>query len=94
MKWARPVLEEMTTRIAQMGLDHCSVCGTGTLGVLERPIVANMGGIPGGKSEDSGTNILFWIGVECSVCGHVMLFESQQHISGSTPALEPEAPKS
>ena len=95
MRWTPPALEEMAERIVQMGLSTCSVCGTGSMSVLNRPVVAEIGGnvfiAKDRSAQEAGGqdhNILFLVAVTCDVCGHVLLFDSERLTPGDQPIID------
>ncbi|MFF1822261.1 hypothetical protein ACFVWG_33455 [Kribbella sp. NPDC058245] len=74
----------------QLGLSSCAVCGTGQLGVLRLPVMQNIGGFQRERSDpewDAEANVLFLVQVECDVCGHVLLFNSERLEPSSTKSL-------
>jgi hypothetical protein len=89
MRWRRTALDGMQQRIMQMGLETCPVCQSGQLGVLKYPSIESIGGFHREKSDpkhDPEANVLFLVHVECDMCGHVLLFNSER--------LEPSSSKS
>jgi hypothetical protein len=56
-----------------------------------RPVVLRFGGMGkevGGKPADPDENVLFMIRCVCRLCGHTMLFDSEQHHHRDEPVLE------
>jgi hypothetical protein len=93
MRWEQGALDEMLGRLRQLGLEKCAICGSTTLTAGIRPIVVDVGGVHDGKTEDSGTNILFWLAIGCDVCGYRMLFDSENLMPESTAMIEAEPPR-
>jgi hypothetical protein len=92
--WADPVFEDITAKLIQLGLKECKVCGSETgLQPQKLPVVLPLGGIPESRLRDSETNIAYMVQVECIVCGHSLLFNSERFITGDTPALEAAKPR-
>jgi hypothetical protein len=52
-----------------------------------------VGGIPESRLRDAETNITYMVQVECVVCGHSLLFNSERFITGDAPALEAAKPQ-
>jgi hypothetical protein len=89
--WQDSALREISDKLVQLGLDQCRVCGSPTaLGVDKRPVILPVGGVPWPTSgtPDPDANGLFMVRLECNVCGHSMLFNSERFITGDTPALK------
>jgi len=78
VRWRKKTLDEMTGRLAQLGLSQCSVCGTGTRSILRFPVVLSIGGVyhEDQQRAEPDMNLLFMVQVTCSICGHAMLFDS------------------
>ena len=90
MRWEPSALERMQERIVQMGLSNCPVCSTGQLGVLQLPVMQSIGGFHRKTSDprwDKEANVLFLVHVECDVCGHILLFNSERLEPSSTGTL-------
>lgn len=88
MRWRKTFLAEITEKVSQLGLTSCPVCRSETLFVNRWPVMMEIGALHNGKNEgDEEHNILFMVGIECSVCGHVMLFNSERFRSGDTKVL-------
>ncbi len=92
--WADSVFGDITAKLVQLGLKECKVCGSETgLHANKLPVVLPLGGIPESRLKDSETNIAYMVQVECIVCGHSLLFNSERFITGDTPALEVAKPQ-
>jgi ribosomal protein S27AE len=87
MKWEESILAEVQAHLVRLGLEKCPTCGSGTLAGDKRPVVLPIGGVPWGI-KDADTNVLFMVRVECQMCGHSLLFNSERFHSGDTPTLE------
>jgi hypothetical protein len=84
--WADPIFADITAKLHQLGLSDCHVCGSETgLHADKRPVTLEIGGRDG--SKDPEANILYMVRVECITCGYTQLFNSEQFITGDTPAL-------
>jgi hypothetical protein len=96
MRWRQQSLDDITAKLPQLGLSGCSVCGSAdSMSALTRPVILPIGGHIG--VDESGNvfvsggqdrNILFMVGVECNLCGHFMLFHSQQFFGGDEPIID------
>jgi hypothetical protein len=92
MQWAETVLRDIDEKLAQLGLKACPVCESDTaLRVDKRPAIVSVGGVAWSDSamNDSETTISYLVRVECGLCGYTLLFNSEQFITGDTPALAP-----
>jgi uncharacterized Zn finger protein len=90
MRFSRPVLDRFNERIVQMGLSSCPICGSGSMQVLRGPTVEFINGIPHDRDHpnwDPDANVLFLVHVECNMCGHVLLFNSERLEPSSTKSL-------
>jgi hypothetical protein len=86
MRFREQAVEQITAHLQQLGLARCPVCSGETLGVDRRPVWMYVGGVP--EAKDSTTNIVYLLRVLCQVCGHVMLFDSEQYAKGDDPIFE------
>jgi hypothetical protein len=85
MHWADPIFADITGKLHQLGLSDCHVCGSKTgLHADKRPVILHIGGE---GNQDSEANVLYMVRVECVTCGSTQLFNSEQFITGNTPAL-------
>jgi hypothetical protein len=92
MHWTDPIFEDIASKLNQLGLSTCHVCGSETgLHADKRPVTLHVGGMPEETrgSKDPEANILMMVRVECITCGYSQLFNSEQFITGDTPALAP-----
>ncbi len=94
MVWfTQQALDTMSERITQLGLATCPVCGSDQLGLMRWPGVLHVGGHrERGDPRDSSENILFMAIVECQLCGHVLLFDSEKFHGGDERILQPGEP--
>jgi hypothetical protein len=82
MRFRSKTQQEIMARLSQLGLSSCSVCQTGALFVSPYPVLVNFGGFPVDPSDprhDPDANVWFALKVECDVCGHMMLFNSERY---------------
>jgi len=82
MRWRQSFLDEVSQSLQRLGLTACPVCGLAdSLGVGHLPVLLNDGGFPSRPHdcslvEDCGGDLTFAVRVECSACGHLMLFNA------------------
>jgi hypothetical protein len=94
MVYAQARITEIAAKLTQLGLTACQVCGSETaLRADHRPVVVSIGGVAwpnheGKVLKEPSTNVLFMVRVECEVCGHSLMFNSEKFFSGDTPILE------
>ncbi|MFI6625851.1 hypothetical protein [Streptomyces sp. NPDC050528] len=88
-RWRKKFLTEVTEKLVQLGLKSCPVCNSDTLGAKSWPVMAEIGGLHSAKDmqSDEEQNVLFLVGVECSSCGHLMLFNSERFRTGDEGTL-------
>jgi hypothetical protein len=89
-RWRRSFLSEVTAELTRLGLSSCPVCGGSELQMLARPRVLHVGGRGArgflqGPDPDETTEYL--VAVRCSLCGHELLFDSEQYRHGDEPIL-------
>jgi hypothetical protein len=93
VKFTDDAITTIANRITALGLQRCPICDGQTMHAAHRPVVMNIGGIPGSTTQDVGTNILYMALVRCDVCGHAMFFDAEKFYGSDEPMLEREAPK-
>lgn len=88
-RWRKTFFDEVSTRLAQLGLSLCSVCRSRGLSVSRWPTAVRVGGPSQGETpgHDAEVSVLSLIHVECPVCGHVLLFNSERFRSRDTPVF-------
>ena len=74
--WRRKVLNEMTERIVQLGLQTCPICGSGEIVVGRHPVIQSIGAVyqESERRRDLDSNILFMVQVTCRLCGYTPNF--------------------
>jgi len=93
MRWRQSFIAEVSQALQQLGLRACPVCGASeALGIGRFPVFLLDGGLPPGEEdpllgEDHDYDLTFAVRIECSVCGHLMLFNAQRYRSGDEPIL-------
>ena len=97
MRWRQAFLFEVVAALRQLGMQACPVCrSTDTLSVSPYPThITDAGPPPGTNSlvpwEEFPVDLTFAVRVECTTCGHLMLFNSQQYRRDDEKILELQA---
>jgi hypothetical protein len=91
MRWRKKTLDEMTTRIVQLGLEHCPICHSGSMAVLRLPVVQSIGAVYREKEarsdEDREHNVQFMVQIACGMCGYAMLFDAERLVPADEELL-------
>ena len=91
MRWRQSFIAEVSQALQQLGLRACPVCGSAdALGVGRFPVFVLDGG-PRPDSDDPSLgedhDLTFAVRIECTACGHLMLFNAQKYRTGDEPIL-------
>ena len=89
-RWRRSFIREVMPQLARLGLSACLVCGGSDQRMLARPRVVHVGGAgPRGwfANPDDDETIEYLIAVRCFLCGHQLLFSSEQFRHGTDAIL-------
>jgi hypothetical protein len=94
MKWAKPIQDEVTAHLAQLGLSKCPVCDAEALGVYDKPAMMVSGGAPWPNPGrvgpmDKDAQMDFMVRIECNLCGYNLLFNLERFHDSNTPVMEP-----
>jgi hypothetical protein len=85
MRWRRTFMAEVFESLIQLGLRACPVCGSAeSLGMSPFPAIGVDGAFPldsGALPEGEG-DLTFAVRIECTTCGHLMLFNSERYRTG------------
>ena len=89
VRWRKTFVDEVSEKLVQLGVKTCPVCSSAQIGVHKYPAVLLFGSMPPAASRvhDPEGNIDFMVRVECGICGHALLFNSQRFRHGDTPIL-------
>ena len=93
MRWRQSFIAEVSQALQQFGLRACPVCGLGNaLGIGRFPVYLLDGGpASGGEDlllgEDHDHDLTFAVRIECTACGHLMLFNASKYRTGDEPIL-------
>jgi Zn ribbon nucleic-acid-binding protein len=85
MRWRQSFIAEVTQALQQLGLRACPICGSAdTLGIGQFPTFLVEGSAPPDGDqlpvgEDNDTDVTLAVRIECTVCGHLMLFNAQKY---------------
>ena len=93
MRWTQCFIAEVSQALQQLGLRACAVCGSAeALGIGRFPVFVVEGGPPlhgddPPLGEDHDYDLTFAVRIECTACGHLMLFNSTKYRTGDEPIL-------
>ena len=93
MRWRQTFLAEALESLHQLGMTACPVCGSAeSLSMSPFPVILVEGqfppeadATPGGQERG---DLTFAVRVECSTCGHLMLFNAQRFRTGDDKIIE------
>jgi hypothetical protein len=92
VRFRETIVQEITNRLSQLGLEECPICHSGTWGAHRIPVLLHIGGLKSSIEDpvdgDPDTNVLFMVRVACQLCGYNMLFDSEKHHGPNEPVLE------
>ena len=93
MRWRQSFIAEVSRALQQLGLRACPICGSAdALGIGRFPAFWLEGGprTDGDDlslGEDHDYDLIFAVRIECTACGHLMLFNASKYRSGDEPIL-------
>ena len=91
MRWRRTFMTEVFESLLRLGLRACPVCGSAeSLGMSPFPAILVDGEFPldsDALPEGEG-DLTFAVLIECSTCGHLMLFNAQRYRTGDAKIIE------
>ena len=93
MRWRQSFIAEVSQALQQLGLRVCPVCGSAdALGIGRFPVFVLDGGPPADGNdrlpgEDHDFDLTFAVRIECTACGHLMLFNASKYRTGDEPIL-------
>jgi hypothetical protein len=93
MRWRQSFITEVAQALQELGLRVCPVCGSAdALGIGRFPVYLLDGGpAPAGADpllgEDRDHDLTFAIRIECTACGHLMLFNASKYRTADEPIL-------
>ena len=91
MRWRRTFIAEVFESLIQLGLRECPVCGSAeSLGMSPFPAILVDGEFPLDSDALPGEegDLTFAVRIECSTCGHLMLFNAQRYRTGDAKIIE------
>jgi hypothetical protein len=93
MRWRHSFIAEVSQALQQLGLRACPVCGSAdALGIGRFPVFLLEGGpAPGGhdlpNGEEHDYDATLAVRIECTTCGHLMLFNASNYRTDDEPIL-------
>ena len=93
MRWHQSFIAEVSQALQQLGLRACPICGSAdALGIGRFPVFLLDGGPAPDRDdlalgEDHDYDLTFAVRIECSACGHIMLFNAQKYRTGDEQIL-------
>jgi hypothetical protein len=85
MRWQQSFIAEVSRALQQLGLRACPICGSAdALGIGPSPVFLLDGGPPPGGDDlplgdDRDYDLTFAVRIECTACGHLMLFNASKY---------------
>ena len=86
MRWRQSFISEVSQAVQQLGLRACPVCGSAdALGIGRSPVLLLDGGPAAGGDDlplgeqDRDFDLTFAVRIECTACGHLMLFNASKY---------------
>ena len=93
MRWRQSFIFEVSQALQQLGLRACLTCGSAdALGIGHFPVFLLEGGPPPAGDdlplgEDHDYDLTPAVRIECTACGHLMLFNALKYRTGDEPIL-------
>jgi len=85
-------MAEVFESLLRLGLKACPVCGsTESLSMSPYPAILVDGEFPLDPDplpEEEGGDLTFAVRIECTTCGHLMLFNAQRYRTGDARIIE------
>ena len=83
MRWHEAFMTEVARALHQLGMTECPVCGsTRSLAMSPFPVLLADAGFADAEDPRSGGDLTFAVRVECTICGHLLLFNAQKYRTG------------
>jgi DNA-directed RNA polymerase subunit M/transcription elongation factor TFIIS len=95
MRWRQSFMTEVMGSLQRLGLRACPVCGSGESLAMGRSPVFLVDGethdedAPAPHEHGDDSELTFAVRVECSTCGHLMLFNALRYRSADEKTLIP-----
>ena len=93
MRWCQSFIAEVSQALQQLGLRTCPICGSAdALSIGRFPAFLFDGGPPPDADdlslgEDHDYDLTFAVRIECTACGHLMLFNALKYRTADEPVL-------
>jgi len=92
MRWRRTFMAEVFESLLRLGLKACPVCDSAeSLSMSPFPAILVDGEFPldpDALPEEEGGDLTFAVRIECTTCGHLMLFNAQRYRTGDARIIE------
>jgi len=92
MRWRPTFMAEVFESLLRLGLKACPLCGSAeSLSMSPFPAILVDGEFPDdidAPSELEGGDLTFAVRIECTTCGHLMLFNAQRYRTGDARIIE------
>lgn len=94
MRWRQSFTAEVAETLQHLGLKACPVCGSAeSLTIGPFPTLLVDGNLPPdtdnlSPEEQRSGDLTFAVRVECTTCGHLMLFNAQSYRTGDEKIME------
>ena len=92
MRWRRTFMAEVFESLFRLGLKACPVCDSAeSLSMSPFPAILVDGEFPldpDALPEEEGGDLTFAVRIECTTCGHLMLFNAQRYRTGDARIIE------
>ena len=93
MRWRQSFLAEVSQALQQLGLTACPICGSADALAMGRfPVLVLDGGPAPDRDDlalgqDHDYDLTFAVRIECTACGHLMLFNADKYRTGDEQIL-------
>ena len=83
MRWHKDFITEVARALHQLGMGNCPVCGSArSLAMSPFPVLLADAGFADAEDPRSAGDLTFAVRVECTICGHLLLFNAQKYRTG------------
>ena len=83
MRWHKDFITEVARALHQLGMGNCPVCGSArSLAMSPFTVLLADAGFADAEDPRSAGDLTFAVRVECTICGHLLLFNAQKYRTG------------